>query len=126
MRFKLDENFGPSIYELFARRGHDCRTVSEEGLRGASDDVVLEASVREERILVTMDHDFGDVLAYPPERTSGIAVIHPPRRATRRIMQSLVEVLLTGLEQDAIRGKPWIVEPARIREHEPEEPPEPD
>ncbi len=31
------------------------------------------AAVAEERILVTMDQDFGNVLLYPPVRTSGVA-----------------------------------------------------
>lgn len=33
----------------------------------------------------------------------------------------LAEALLVALEQRSIRGKLWIVEPSRIREHESEE-----
>ncbi len=48
MKFKLDENFGPRVQEIFVRKGHDCRSVLEEGLGGATDDKVLEAAKAEE------------------------------------------------------------------------------
>jgi hypothetical protein len=35
MKFKHDENFGPGVQEVFVRRGHDCRSVLEEGLGGS-------------------------------------------------------------------------------------------
>ena len=62
MKFKLDENLGPSIQSIFLEHGHDCATVREERLGGADDPEVLRAAVIEERILVTNDHDFGNVL----------------------------------------------------------------
>ena len=64
-RFKLDENFGASIQQLFS--GHDCHTVREEGLGGATDTEVFGAAARESRILVTLDLDFANVLAFPPK-----------------------------------------------------------
>lgn len=123
MKFKLDENFGPTILEVFVAKGLDCQTVRGERLSGASDATVLEATVSEGRILVTMDHDFANVLQYPPSQTAGIAVISPPGRASRALLRTLIEAFLLALEQKAIRGKLWIVEPSRIREHEPDEPP---
>ncbi len=118
MNFKLDENLGRTIQEVFLRRGYDCQTVREQRLGGASDPNVLNAAVSEGRILVTMDHDFGNILAYPPARTSGVAIISVPGRVTKPLLVSLVEALLTALQQKALEGKLWIVEPGRIREHE--------
>jgi len=59
MNFKLDENLGPTILQLFLHKGHDCRTILEEHLGGAPDETVLAAAGKEARVLVTMDHDFG-------------------------------------------------------------------
>jgi predicted nuclease of predicted toxin-antitoxin system len=117
MKFKLDENFGPTVPAVFQQRGHDCRTVHQERLTGADDAAVLAATVAEERILVTMDHDFGNVLAYPPETTSGVAVINPPGRVSRQLLALLLESLLVACEQQQLQGNLWIVEPGRIREH---------
>ncbi len=118
MRFKLDENFGRSIQKLIQDGGHDCKTVREENLRGAPDPEVLEAAKEEKRILVTMDHDFGNVLFYPPEKTSGIAVINPPGRSSLELLHLLVLTLLEALKSRDIDGRLWIIEPGRIREHE--------
>lgn len=122
MKFKLDENLGPTIQQIFLRKGYDCKTVREENLSGTTDDRLLLEAVGESRVLVTMDHDFGNVLLYPPQQTSGIVVLNPHGRTSREGLRLLVETLLVGVEQKAIRGKLWIVEPTRIREHEHEEP----
>ncbi|MEE9230184.1 MAG: DUF5615 family PIN-like protein [Acidobacteriota bacterium] len=79
MRFKLDENLGRSMQALLEQSGHDAVTVREQGLRGSPDPEVLSAARGEGRVLVTMDHDFGNVLAYRPEETAGIAVINLSR-----------------------------------------------
>jgi predicted nuclease of predicted toxin-antitoxin system len=120
MKFKLDENLGPSVQEVFLRRGHDCRTAREQRLGGAPDEPILGAAIAEGRILVTMDHDFGNVLRYSPESTSGIAILSPQTQASKKLLRFLAEALLVALERKTIRGKLWIVEPSRIREHEPE------
>jgi predicted nuclease of predicted toxin-antitoxin system len=118
MKFKLDENLGPSIQLLFREHGHDCVTTREEGLGGAVDPKVLQVAVAEGRILVTNDHDFGNVLLYPPEDTTGIAVLNPPGRVSLLMLRRLTMVLLDALACEDIHKKLWIVEPGRIREHQ--------
>src|SRR5262245_43034529 len=122
MKFKLDENFGPTIQRVFQQRSLDCRTVQEENLRGAVDKDVLKAAVAEGRILVTMDRDFSNVLRYPPDQTVGIAVISPPGKVSRTFLRAMVEAFVEELQKKTIRGKLWTVEPGRIREHEPDGP----
>lgn len=119
MRFKLDENFGASVQKIFEEAGHDSLTVRDENLHGAPDPEVFAAARREERTLVTMDHDFGNVLAYRHEEAAGVAVINPPGRASLPLLRLLIRTLLEAVKQNEIRGRLWIVEPDRIREHEP-------
>jgi predicted nuclease of predicted toxin-antitoxin system len=118
MKFKLDENFGRAVQEVFRTRGHDAVTVRDEKLGGALDPRVLDAGSREGRILVTMDQDFANVLRYPPHNTHGVAVIRIPGRASLPLLATLVRTLLEALEKKQIKGRLWIVEPGRIREHE--------
>ncbi|RMF46006.1 MAG: hypothetical protein D6750_10970 [Bacteroidetes bacterium] len=119
MRFKLDENFGPWAQEPFRQRGLDCPSVYDQGLRGANDELVLRTAVAEQRILVTMDGDFGNVVAYPPEETSGIVVLRVPGRASRASILNLITAFLDAAHGQEIGGRLWIVEPGRIRKHEP-------
>lgn len=122
MKFKLDENFGYSIRKVLEEAGHDRRTVREENLQGAPDPEVFAEAKREERTLFTMDHDFGNVLAYRHEEAAGVAVINPPGRPTLPLLRLLTVTLLEALTKGDIRGRLWIVEPRRTREHERETP----
>jgi predicted nuclease of predicted toxin-antitoxin system len=118
MKFKLDENLGPSIQSLFHEHGHDCATTREEGLGGADDPEVLKAAVAEGRILVTNDHDLGNVHVYPPEKTAGIVVLNPPGQVSMRLLRRLIIAFLEALAREDVDRKLWIVEPGRIREHQ--------
>ncbi|MEL9940661.1 MAG: DUF5615 family PIN-like protein [Ignisphaera sp.] len=65
-RLLLDENIGLRVYEELKRRGYEVQTVIEE-LRGASDEEVLRMASSHDKILVTMDKDFGYLAqAYNP------------------------------------------------------------
>lgn len=67
MRLKLDENLGARGAELLRAAGHDVATVYEQKLGSANDVRVLEVCVGEKRCLVTLDLDFANPLAFPPE-----------------------------------------------------------
>ena len=73
---------------------------------------------REGRCLVTADADFGQVLAYPPEQYSGIVVLQHPR-PTLAGFRTLVEQLAVAVERQSPVGRLWIVEPGRLRIHDP-------
>ena len=47
--------------------------------RGADDPVVPDVAIQQERILVTLDADFANVLRFPPSETPGVVRfrIHP-------------------------------------------------
>jgi predicted nuclease of predicted toxin-antitoxin system len=121
MKFKLDENLGASTQKIIRDKGYDCLTFVDEGLSGASDPQVLGAANSEGRILVTMDHHFGNVFVYPPEKSPGIALINPPGRSSMTLLHTLILTLIEALQSSDIAGRLWIVEPGRIREHEPSE-----
>lgn len=117
MKFKLDENFGESARSVFQQRGFECHTVRDENLSGADDPDVLAAAVAEDRILVTLDRDFTNVILYPPEATAGVAVVQLGKRTTPTLLAAALNSFLTACQNRLIRGKLWIIEPGRIREH---------
>lgn len=118
MKFKLDENLGTRAQEIFLKSGHDIRTVREEGIGGASDEVVYKISQQEDRILVTLDLDFADVIRFPPRDSGGIVVLRLPRNPTLSMLESLIRQLLYAVQQENPKGRLWIVEPQRIRIHQ--------
>jgi predicted nuclease of predicted toxin-antitoxin system len=120
MRFKLDENLGKSIQQIFQEAGHDVQTVLDEKMRGCSDQTVYEACCSENRCLVTLDLDFANILRFPPEKTAGIVVFRIPKNTDLAKLRELVIQFLEAIERMPIAQQVWIVEPRRIRIHQKE------
>ena len=65
-----------------------------------------------------LDLDFSDVIRFPPDQTSGIVVIRPPRNPNFVLIEKLVQDFLKALKQMPIKNNLWVVESGRIRIHE--------
>lgn len=63
MRFLIDECLPPQMAGLLRAAGHDCAHVYDLGLGGQSDEQIMALADRENRILVSADTDFGELLA---------------------------------------------------------------
>ncbi|OGV62040.1 MAG: hypothetical protein A3K19_27495 [Lentisphaerae bacterium RIFOXYB12_FULL_65_16] len=61
MNFLVDVGVGRSVESVLRQPGHDVRTVRDLDPR-MTDDTILELAVREGRIVVTMDKDFGELV----------------------------------------------------------------
>ncbi|MBI4278600.1 MAG: DUF5615 family PIN-like protein [Armatimonadetes bacterium] len=120
MRVKLDENVDPRAAFILRAAGHDVTTVAQEGLAGQPDAALGTACLREERCLVTLDLNFANVLAYPPDKYRGIVVLRHPRPTTAGLLD-LVRQFAALLENRDPDRRLWIVEPGRLRVHEPGE-----
>jgi predicted nuclease of predicted toxin-antitoxin system len=105
LRLKLDENLGISCAKLLRVAGYDVATVSEEDLYGMEDDNLISACQKEERILVTLDLDFGNPLRFKPSEYAGIAVLRLPSRPTMSDLHDAVKTLIGGLRREKIQGE---------------------
>ncbi len=120
MRFKLDENLGRQAIERFLETGHDIATVAEQELQGAADNHLISVCRDEVRVLVTLDLDFSNVLRFPPELYTGIAVLRVPSPLALSSIHQRVRVLLEGAKDEELAGRLWIVEADRIRQYDPD------
>ncbi len=118
MKFKLDENFGNRTQEIFRKAGYEAQTVRDEGLSGASDNILYKTCQQEGRCLVTLDLDFANVIRFPPQSTGGIVVIRASRNPDLPTLESLIRQFLQTLKQGNVDGRLWIVETGRIRIHQ--------
>ena len=115
MRFLLDENLSPLLVELLADIGHDAVHVRSIGMHSATDNAVLERAVAEERILISADTDFGDLLAV--SNAPGPSVVLIRRQVDRRAsaIAALLHVNLPALEDDLSHGALVVFDNERIR-----------
>ena len=114
MQFKIDENLHPEVAALLSQHGHDATTVYDQGLRGHSDTEIAQVCQREARVLVTMDLDFADIRAYPPQDYVGIIVLRltdQSRPAVLRVFRQILELL----DHEPLTAHLWIVEEHQIR-----------
>ena len=65
--FLTDENIPPKIIEFLrsSSKGYDVADVRERNLSRISDAELIEIAKKEERILLTFDKHFSNILTYP-------------------------------------------------------------
>ena len=114
MKFKIDENLPVEAADLLRGAGHEADTVGEEGLTGEEDETLSERVRLEDRAIVTLDLDFSDIRAYPPQDYFGIIILRPSRQDKDSLL-ALVRRFLPLLATEPLAKTIWIVETDRIR-----------
>ncbi len=114
MRFKTDENLSLDVAELLKRQGHDAENVWQELLSGTPDTNLILVCQQERRILLTLDTDFANILAYPPRDYFGIIVFRLANQDKVSVL-TVVGKLLKLLETESPEKSLWIVEEGRVR-----------
>jgi predicted nuclease of predicted toxin-antitoxin system len=94
--------------------GHDAVSVVEIGLSGADDEEVRAAAIAEQRVLLTLDADFANVLRYPPAETPGVVRLrlHP---ATEDAIDEMLKGAIPRVAEVSVRGKLVVVDEHKIR-----------
>jgi predicted nuclease of predicted toxin-antitoxin system len=93
MRFIVDECTGPSVARWLASAGHDVVSVFDDR-PGASDDEILDRAVAEQRILVTNDRDYGEMIFSQGKPHAGVVFLRldDERPANKtRLLESLLK-----------------------------------
>ncbi|PSN18277.1 hypothetical protein C7271_13390 [filamentous cyanobacterium CCP5] len=73
MKFLLDQDVYAKTASFLTEAGHDLVKVSDFGLARASDETVLTTARNQERILITRDRDYGNLVFV---RSLGTGVIY--------------------------------------------------
>lgn len=115
MRFLLDESLSPRLGELLGTAGHDTVHARDVGLMSASDPVVLAAALQARRVLLTLDTDFGALLALSGARQPSVVLF---RGEITRRPDGQAELLLANLDQiaaDLAEGAAVVIGDGRVR-----------
>jgi predicted nuclease of predicted toxin-antitoxin system len=114
LKFKIDENLPQEVCALLQEASYDALSVLDQALGGADDPQVFQVCQKEQRVLVTLDVDFANIQAYPPQSTAGIIVLRLTRQDKPYVL-NMIQNLLPILEQETPARTLWIVEEERIR-----------
>lgn len=103
MKFKIDENLPDELAADLTTSGHDPKTVVQERLAGAPDDLLLRVAHSEGRVLLTLDKGIANVRRNPPGAFSGIVLFRPDSmgrgaviRFVRRHLPEVLQLSLAG------------------------------
>jgi predicted nuclease of predicted toxin-antitoxin system len=112
MRFVANENVPAAVVAALRERGHDVFWI-KESMRGAEDSIVLAHAQSEQRIVVTLDKDFGDLAfrSHLPAQ-SGVILIRLDWRDPSADNEVAIAALLS---RDDWAGNFAVIERDRIR-----------
>jgi predicted nuclease of predicted toxin-antitoxin system len=114
--FLIDASLPRATGDAIRAHGHQATDVRDIGLGTASDEDIADHARQHRLAILTVDRDFGNVLAFPPADYFGLVTIRPPNGATTAVLIHLVEQLLHDANVMAnLAGRVVVVQPGRIR-----------
>ena len=93
LKFVADECVGLPTITLLRNLRYSIITAVEANLRSKSDFEILKWAIKEERILITEDIDFANILLYPPKMHHGVIVLRFRHRLENEIHTTLTKLL---------------------------------
>jgi len=100
LRLLLDQMIDSDVAADLRAAGHDVCCVGELGMKRADDAEIVQLAIRENRILVTLDEDFGDWALLPLNRHPGVIRIKAVPTCTEMIESVLLPFLETSADQE--------------------------
>lgn len=114
MRFMANENFPLASVWHLREAGHDTLAVSES-LSGSRDEEVLARAALEERILLTFDRDYGELI-YRKGLPAPTGVVYLRFAPADPDEPARVVLGLDEIEGFRLEGRYTVIDPPRIRQ----------
>ena len=114
MRFLADMGVAQRIVEWLRAEGHEVVHLREEGLQRMPNGEIFKKAASEDRIILTFDLDFGEIVALSGDRRVSVILFRLHNTRTPHVIDRLRKVLKDAgqaLEQGAI----VVVEESRHR-----------
>jgi len=114
MKFLIDNALSPILARELNEKGYNALHVRDIGLAAATDPEILDVALREDRIILSADTDFGALLAFrESSKPSFILFRQTDKRPSSQL--KLLTSHLTELEKDLLSGCVVVFEDKRIR-----------
>lgn len=111
MKFLADENIPLLVVEQLQQEGVD--VISQSIVTpGATDEDILIRAVMEQRVLITLDKDFGELIFKSQKKSSGIILLRIYPQSDKYIYKLLRKLLALNIN---FLQSFCVVEPHRVR-----------
>jgi predicted nuclease of predicted toxin-antitoxin system len=112
MRFLVDECTGPRAAEWLMAQGHEVLSAYDHS-RGAPDDALLARAAAEDRILITNDRDFGELIFREGRAHRGVIFLRLVDERPANKIRVLTRLLANHQEQ--LAGQFVVVTESQVR-----------
>lgn len=112
MKFLADENCDFGVVRALRAAGHDVLAVAELTPR-AKDSTVIRIARDDERVLLTEDKDFGQLVYAGGHRASGVLLLRYPAPNRGQLAKDVVKFVKKQSEK--ITGSFVVMKPGQIR-----------
>ena len=114
MRFLADMGVSIRVVEWLRSNGHDTKHLREEGLHRMPNGKIFEKAIDENRVIITFDLDFGEIVALSKGRKTSVVLFRLHNTRTSNLIRRLSSVLkdtASALKEGAV----VVVEESRHR-----------
>jgi len=112
MHFLADESCDFGVVIALRTAGHDVTAIAEISPR-EEDYNVMKCALQEERILITEDKDFGQLVYASKQATGGVLFLRFPAKARSSLAKTVVDVVRRRGER--LKGRFTVIQPGRVR-----------
>jgi len=114
MRFLADMGLSPSTVAPLRQAGHDAVHLRDEGLQRLSDELIFEKARQEDRVVLTFDLDFAEIVARTCASLPSV-ILFRLRTARPDQVTALLFRVLPEIENRLSDGAVVTIEPAGYR-----------
>ena len=115
MRFLLDQNLSPLLVEILARLGHEAVHVRQLGMSRASDAEIMATARDDNRVVVSGDTDFGELLARTNAASPSLVLFRRQGQRRAAELAALLDANLQAVVADLDAGAVVVIDADRVR-----------
>lgn len=115
MRFLLDQNLSPALVDRLAEAGHDAVHVRDLDMSRSPDEEVMSTATADERVLISADTDFGELLARSNAESPSILLLRRQIGRRSHEIAALIIANLDAIADDLEAGAIVVISDTRIR-----------
>jgi predicted nuclease of predicted toxin-antitoxin system len=114
LKFLVDMQLPPALAVWLQQKGNDVKHAFDAGLGRASDEEILEAAIKEDRIVITADLDFPRLLALIGVKGPGLILFRGGDFSEQQVKELMTRVL-NSIPADEFATSLVVVDKKRIR-----------